>query len=93
VDALRIIVAGRVQGVAFRAFTRREALSLPVRGWVRNRPDGTVEIQVAGEREALEALRAQVSLGPRFARVDRVEVQPLQEWSEPPPEDGFDIRF
>ncbi len=50
----RVIVHGMVQGVFFRDSTRRRAASLGVAGWVRNRPDGTVEAVFEGEREAVE---------------------------------------
>ncbi len=51
-----VIVAGRVQGVFFRAFTRDEALRLGLSGWVRNRPDGSVEAIVEGEKTAVEKM-------------------------------------
>ena len=92
-ESLHLIVSGRVQGVAFRAFTRHAAQALGLRGWVRNLPDGRVEIQVAGPPADLEALRRQVAMGPRFARVDGVDVRPLEVWTEPPPADGFTIIF
>jgi acylphosphatase len=57
-DAKRIhvIVEGRVQGVFFRAFTRDEALRLGLSGWVRNRPNGSVEALVEGEKSAVEKM-------------------------------------
>jgi acylphosphatase len=69
-----LIVHGLVQGVCFRESTRREAVHLGVDGWVRNRPDGTVEAAVQGARPAVERLIAFCEQGPRLARVDRVEV-------------------
>jgi acylphosphatase len=90
-EILQLVVAGRVQGVAFRAYTRRAAQALGLRGWVRNCPDGTVEIQVVGAAEALDAFRRQVTRGPRFSRVDGVRVGVLSEWTEPPPKEGFEI--
>jgi len=71
---VRVIVRGRVQGVAFRAFTADEARRAGVAGWVRNRPDGSVEAAFEGARGAVEALLAFVRRGPRSARVDDVEV-------------------
>jgi acylphosphatase len=70
---VRVIVRGRVQGVAFRAYTADEARRAGVAGWVRNRPDGSVEAAFEGERGAVEALLACVRRGPRSARVDRVD--------------------
>ena len=68
-------VTGRVQGVFFRAWTRDEAQSVDVRGWVRNCGDGSVEAQLEGEREAVEELIDLMREGPPGARVDRVEVE------------------
>ncbi|MBW8060282.1 MAG: acylphosphatase [Solirubrobacterales bacterium] len=70
----RVIVHGRVQGVFFRDTTRRQATARGVAGWVRNRPDGTVEAVFEGEPEAVEAMVAFCHEGPRGARIERVEV-------------------
>ena len=69
----RVWVSGRVQGVAFRASTRREAAAAGVEGFVRNLADGRVEAVFEGEPSAVEALLAWCRSGPRGARVDRVE--------------------
>ena len=50
----QIIYTGRVQGVFFRANCQRNALSLGLKGWVRNLPDGSVESVVEGEKGAIE---------------------------------------
>jgi acylphosphatase len=71
---VRVIVRGRVQGVAFRAYTADEARRAGLAGWVRNRPDGSVEAAFEGELGAVEALLAFVHRGPRAARVDGVEM-------------------
>jgi acylphosphatase len=71
--AIRYIVRGRVQGVGFRDFARRAALAAGVRGWVRNRADGTVETVAAGESDALERFAADLRRGPRWSEVDSVE--------------------
>ena len=70
----RVVVHGRVQGVFFRETVRRHAVSEGVSGWVRNRPDGTVEAVFEGAPDAVEALVAICHEGPRGARVDRVDV-------------------
>lgn len=70
----RAIVQGHVQGVFFRDTTRRQASERGVAGWVRNRPDGTVEAVFEGDAGAVEAMLAFCRQGPRGARVDRVEV-------------------
>jgi acylphosphatase len=71
--AFRAIVHGRVQGVFFRASAREEAERLGIGGWVRNLPDGTVEVDAAGAEPTLRAFAAWLERGPRQARVDRVE--------------------
>jgi acylphosphatase len=77
VTARRAIVAGRVQGVGFRFFAARAARDLGVHGWVRNRPDGTVETLAEGAQEAVELYLERLRLGPPVSRVDSVEVEEL----------------
>jgi acylphosphatase len=66
-------VEGRVQGVFFRDSTRRRARALGLAGWVRNLPDGRVEVLAEGEREEVATLVAWLHDGPEFARVERVD--------------------
>ena len=73
--ARRVRVHGRVQGVFFRDSTRREAGRAGVAGWVRNRPDGTVELHAEGPSGAVEALLAFARGGPPSASVERVDVE------------------
>ena len=70
----RVVVTGRVQGVFFRDTCRREAHRLGVNGWVRNRPDGTVEAVFEGAPDALTAMVDWCRHGPPQARVDAVHV-------------------
>jgi acylphosphatase len=84
----RVVVRGRVQGVWFRESARRRAEGLGVAGWVRNRWDGTVEAEVEGPVEAVDALVAWLGEGPPRARVDGIDV----EDRAPLGEDGFDVR-
>ena len=70
-----LVVRGRVQGVFFRASTQREAKRLGLAGWVRNRPDGTVELLAEGEEETLKELVAWSHHGPTSARVEHVDVR------------------
>ena len=70
----RVVVHGRVQGVFFRDSVRRRASERGVAGWVRNRPDGTVEAVFEGQREAVEAMVRFAHEGPRGAEVDTVDV-------------------
>jgi acylphosphatase len=75
---LRLLVHGRVQGVFFRQAAAEEARSLELRGWVRNLPNGDVEIVAEGPRRELKILAAWANQGPRLARVTGVE----EEWSD-----------
>jgi acylphosphatase len=76
-EARRWIVVGSVQGVGYRYFARQAAQGLDVRGWVRNLPDGRVEVQVAGVVDQLEAFKAELRRGPRGARVEDIEEERL----------------
>jgi acylphosphatase len=77
-----------VQGVFFRDTIRRQAAAHGVAGWVRNRPDGTVEAVFEGDPEAVEAMLAFCHEGPRGARVDRVEISD----EEPEGLTSFEVR-
>ena len=70
----RVVVHGRVQGVAFRYSVRRAAQQRGVAGWVANRADGTVEAVFEGEPQAVERLVEFCREGPRGAWVDSVQV-------------------
>jgi acylphosphatase len=72
--ARRFLVTGRVQGVGFRWFVVRQAESLGLSGWTRNRRDGRVEVVAQGDASALDALAAALAEGPPAARVDGVAV-------------------
>ena len=67
-------ITGRVQGVFFRAWSKQQAQSLGVTGWIRNCPDGTVETKLAGDEEAVVQLIDRLREGPPGAKVDHVEV-------------------
>jgi acylphosphatase len=72
-SAIRLRIKGRVQGVGYRAWLEREARSRGLRGWVRNRRDGTVEALLIGEDDAVEAVIAACTRGPRLAKVTGIE--------------------
>jgi acylphosphatase len=72
--AKRLLIRGLVQGVGFRFFTERSARHLGLSGYVRNLPDGRVEVVAAGPEDDLEAFIAQVRQGPVAGRVDDVEI-------------------
>jgi acylphosphatase len=84
----RVVIHGRVQGVFFRAATRRRAEAHAVAGWARNLPDGTVEAVFEGSRSDVDALVRFCETGPPHARVERVEVRE----EEPAGEAGFRVR-
>jgi acylphosphatase len=87
---LSVTVFGRVQGVFFRDFTRRQAHVLGLTGYVRNLPDGTVEAVAEGRREALEKLLDLIKVGPSGAQVERVDFR----WEEHSGEfEHFEVRF
>lgn len=71
---VRMLISGRVQGVCFRAYTRDEARRLGLKGWVRNLPDGRVEVLAQGDPDTLKALESFCRQGPPYARVTFVEV-------------------
>jgi acylphosphatase len=73
---IQVTVRGRVQGVAFRDSTRREASRLSVAGWVRNRSDGTVEAHFEGPPGAVAEMVAWCHHGPSWAHVEQVETRP-----------------
>jgi acylphosphatase len=74
---VRAIVSGRVQGVSFRASTVDAAMRIGVTGWVRNRADGTVELEAEGPPDLVTALLAWCEEGPPSAHVARVIVEEL----------------
>jgi acylphosphatase len=75
----RLLVHGRVQGVWYRGWTVDSARALGLNGWVRNRRDGSVEILIQGEEEAVDAMIARCRVGPPAARVERVEMSQSDE--------------
>jgi acylphosphatase len=74
VVAKRVVVHGGVQGVGFRVSAASRARTRGVAGWVRNRPDGTVEVVLEGPPDAVDALVLWCSEGPRGATVTHVDV-------------------
>ena len=83
-----IWVSGRVQGVAYRAFAQDAATRSGLSGGVRNLDDGRVEVDVEGDRSAIEGFITQLKSGPRLARVDSLDVK----WEKPSGQQrGFQI--
>lgn len=87
IKTLHLLIAGRVQGVFFRNSMQEEATLLGVTGWVRNRPDRTVEAMVQGETGAVDAIVRWANRGPQMASVERVDISPGTGSYE-----GFEIR-
>ena len=85
----RVVVSGRVQGVFFRAETRREASLLGLSGFVRNTRDGMVEAVFEGDPAMVERAVKWCRRGPSHAHVDSVKVT----WEEPTGEIGFGVRY
>ncbi|MFO7632554.1 MAG: acylphosphatase [Caldilinea sp.] len=75
-------VHGRVQGVAFRHYTNNQARILGMRGWVANRPDGSVRVVAEGAEPSLAAFVEWLQQGPAAARVDFVDVMWLDATGE-----------
>ncbi|MCY3723473.1 MAG: acylphosphatase [Candidatus Poribacteria bacterium] len=71
---LFVIITGRVQGVGFRNFTQLNAKQLGINGYAKNLPNGTVEVVAEGDKAQLDALIALLKKGPRYARVDSLEI-------------------
>jgi acylphosphatase len=77
--AFQLTIFGRVHGVGFRAFVTWQARRRGLRGWVRNRRDGSVEALLIGEEDAVSAVTKECRRGPLSARVDRMEKVPAQD--------------
>ena len=87
--AVDVTVTGRVQGVAFRAYTQQRAERLGVTGWVRNEPDGSVAGHFEGDDAAVDALVDWCRTGPRMARVRNVAVREARVLGA----GSFDLRY
>lgn len=88
--AIKVILAGHVQGVMCRDFVQRKATLLGIVGEVENMPDGTVRVYAEGEKSALEKLIGFVRTGPALARIDSADIQ----WVEPAGSfESFFIRY
>lgn len=85
---LHAVVHGRVQGVFFRQTTKQKAVALGLVGWVRNLPNGTVEVKAAGTQDQLESLVAFLHQGPTDANVTQVDLS----WSNEPDETFEEFR-
>src|SRR5947209_2081108 len=71
----RLMIRGTVQRIGFRVWVEREALNLGLKGWVRNRSDGAVEVLVAGSSEGLAAMIERCWKGPPLAKVESIDIE------------------
>jgi acylphosphatase len=85
---VHLLITGRVQGVGYRDWTRREAVRLGLSGWVRNRPEGSVEALIHGDDATIGQMLDACRGGPPAARVEAVT---LHDTHEPVPA-GFEVR-
>jgi len=86
--AYRYVIQGRVQGVGYRYFVRRQAEALGITGYARNRPDGSVEVVAEGTDDALRNFEARLREGPDFASVKGLDRAAIEDRGDA----GFSIR-
>jgi len=90
-EQIHCIIHGRVQMVGFRFFAVRQAQKFGVTGYVRNLPDGTVEVLAQGDSADIDGYASTLKRGPSSAQVDYVDIDRTQEISEE--YDAFDVRW
>lgn len=73
-NCFHAVIKGRVQGVGYRMFAREAAVRLGCTGWVRNRPDGNVEVHAEGSESVLTELLTELSSGPAWSHVSDIDV-------------------
>ena len=71
----RLKIRGTVQGIGYRVWVEREALALGLKGWVRNRVDGSVEMVLAGAPDQIAAMIERCRKGPPLSKVEAIEVE------------------
>lgn len=87
---IHLLISGRVQGVCYRAYTQRQGQDLGVAGWVRNLPDGRVEVVAEGPEDQLKQLVTWCWSGPPWAMVHAIE----EVWQDPSGEfQTFGVRY
>ena len=89
IKRIHAVIEGRVQGVFFRARTAEEAGKLALSGWVRNRPDGSVESEIEGEETELALMMKWLHNGPPMSTVNNVTIKEL----ECKKESGFKVKY
>jgi len=90
-ESFRFLIYGKVQGVYYRKFVSQKLQRMGIQGYVRNLPDGSVEVVVRATEDELEAIRRVLEEGSPLSRVERIEMEPLEE--DDLMVDGFEIRY
>lgn len=85
---IKLRIRGRVQGVGYRAHTRRKAQELGLLGFVQNEPDGSVYAEIAGPEPAVDAMIAWCLQGPPLAEVEAIHIEEGPAVSY----EGFEVR-
>jgi acylphosphatase len=82
--SVRVSISGRVQGVGYRAWMARRASDLGLKGWVRNRADGSVEAVLSGPEETVDTMIELSRRGPRLSAVTTLETSPVaaEDWPD-----------
>lgn len=75
--AYQIVIEGRVQGVGFRYFAKQKAMEINVFGWIKNNANGNVQIEVEGEKEAIDNFISNCFQGPPMAMVTHVHLSEI----------------
>lgn len=91
VSRLRVIVSGRVQGVGYRYFVQSQAYELGFSGYVRNLPNGDVELEAEASADLLDQLVVALRRGPALSRVDDMKVTDRSSRNDA--EEGFRISY
>jgi acylphosphatase len=90
-ESIRFIVHGKVQGVFYRKFVAQKLRQMGIRGYVRNLPDGTVEVVVRATEEELDGIRKALEEGSPLSEVEKIEMEYLDD--DDLLYDGFEIRY
>lgn len=77
--SIQLKISGRVQGVGFRYYTKKKAAECNIRGFVQNKPDGSVYIEAQGDKTDIEAFTSWCQQGPSWARVDKCLVSEIPD--------------
>ena len=90
IKRLHLVIHGKIQGVYFRDYTKAEALSLGVAGWIQNMSNGTVEAVIEGESELVDKMLAWLEVGSPGSEVEKIVAREERPYGET---GAFNIRF